>query len=39
MDNCQQNDTLTTYTCPFGIHGIANEGKEHNIKAGQWYGP
>lgn len=25
--------------CPFGIHSISQEGKLHNIKAGQWYGP
>lgn len=25
--------------CPFGIHSIAIEGSNNDIKPGQWYGP
>lgn len=37
MDNCPKGPVQTI--SPFGIHSISQEGKIHQIKPGQWYGP
>lgn len=37
MDNCPRGPVQTI--SPFGIHSISHEGKIHQIKPGQWYGP